>query len=371
MGRSAGLTMRDQSLDQRPSQTGPAASPHSGSTRAGENGRGCSRFKRAMTVRTRARAGQAPPDTPTPCPAAKRRSLRAASSEVRSHPSEKLSATTNPASGIPTPAPKNQSNTKGAPGASARPARPRPSAGSVSGTPLNLKIVLSPVMRAVKLLCGLEQFVPPVSSLLPHPAQQSCFFEIRHGPEVPRNGNILPEIFHRPDSHHERRHGKAQGIPQALLGCDGCRRGYPATRRAASQTLHPDHADVVSQANRHDLSLKAAIVRVHHIYRHLRRVPGVILAEHLQVDPGILVPGEANETDLPGFAGLERRFDAAFFKYPIRIVVVNQLVELPKVQMIGTQPAQAVLQAFQRPRVVPIAVLGHQKHLLPPAARCE
>jgi len=41
-------------------------------------------------------------------------------------------------------------------------------------------------------------------------------------------------------------------------------------------------------------------------------------------------------------------------------------VELPKVQVVGLEPPQAVLQVLERTLVVPLAVLGHEEDLVAP-----
>ena len=55
--------------------------------------------------------------------------------------------------------------------------------------------------------------------------------------------------------------------------------------------------------------------------------------------------GEAGESDLPFFLGSIKCFqDAAFGVRQLRVVVVNDAVDLPEVQMIGLIPPQRVLE---------------------------
>ena len=55
--------------------------------------------------------------------------------------------------------------------------------------------------------------------------------------------------------------------------------------------------------------------------------------------------GEADESDLAFFLGSIKRFqDAAFGVGQLRVVVVNDAVDLPEVQMIGLIPPQRVLE---------------------------
>src|SRR2546427_13251156 len=75
----------------------------------------------------------------------------------------------------------------------------------------------------------------------------------------------------------------------------------------------------------------------------------------------VLVAGETDETDLARLARFERGLDSAFYEDPIGIIVVNQLVELPEVEMIRLQTAEAVFEALHGSLVIAIAVLGHQE----------
>ena len=68
---------------------------------------------------------------------------------------------------------------------------------------------------------------------------------------------------------------------------------------------------------------------------------------------------------LPLFLGLEGVFDRApFVKDPVRVVVVDDLVELPEVEMIGSQPAEAVFQVRLGVLGGSAAALGHEENLV-------
>ena len=105
-------------------------------------------------------------------------------------------------------------------------------------------------------------------------------------------------------------------------------------------------------------------MRVHHVDRHLARVPIVGLVEHRQVDARVLVAREADVADLAGLARFEGGLDAAFVEDPVRVVVVDHLVELPEVEVIRLQAAEALVEVPLRARVVALAVLGHQEDLV-------
>src|SRR5207237_5701230 len=97
------------------------------------------------------------------------------------------------------------------------------------------------------------------------------------------------------------------------------------------QPFHADYADILLEALWNHFAQETAILRVHHVDGHLRGIPGVRLCQHLQVNARLFVTCEADESDFSGLARFERSLDSAFFEPPVRIVVVNQLVELPEV----------------------------------------
>ena len=82
------------------------------------------------------------------------------------------------------------------------------------------------------------------------------------------------------------------------------------------------------------------------------------------MDAGILVPSKADVPDFAGFLGLESRLQAALLEHPIRVGVIDHLVELPEIDAIRAHPSQAVLEIAHRALVVALAVLGHQEDLV-------
>src|SRR5918997_873827 len=79
------------------------------------------------------------------------------------------------------------------------------------------------------------------------------------------------------------------------------------------------------------------------------------------MDAEILVAGEADVAHLAGLARFDGGLETPFLEHPVRIVVVDDLVELPEVDAIGPQTPQAVVEALHRPGVVALAVLGHEE----------
>ena len=62
----------------------------------------------------------------------------------------------------------------------------------------------------------------------------------------------------------------------------------------------------------------------------------IIVRQHLEMNRRVLMAGETDETDLALLLRLVQRFDhASFGEVQIRVVLVNDLVNLPEVQMIG------------------------------------
>jgi hypothetical protein len=79
------------------------------------------------------------------------------------------------------------------------------------------------------------------------------------------------------------------------------------------------------------------------------------------------VSSESDKPHLPLFPGLLQRFRGATFPDEQgRIVFETRAVDLPKVQMIGSQPVQRFVEHAQRKRLVsPVRTqIGHQEHAI-------
>ena len=103
---------------------------------------------------------------------------------------------------------------------------------------------------------------------------------------------------------------------------------------------------------------------VHDVDGHLRRVPVEGLGEHLEMNAWVFVAGETDVADLAFFPSFESGLHTALLKHPIRIVVVVVLVELPEINVVGLEAAQAFFEIALAAGVVALAVLGHQEDLL-------
>ena len=83
----------------------------------------------------------------------------------------------------------------------------------------------------------------------------------------------------------------------------------------------------------------------------------------------MLVAGEAEEADLALLLGLEGELEGtAGREDPVGVVVVVDLVELPEVEMIGPQPAEAVFEVGLGVLGGAAAALGHEEDLVAPAS---
>src|SRR4051794_32967267 len=132
-----------------------------------------------------------------------------------------------------------------------------------------------------------------------------------------------------------------------------------STLMSPTQALHPEHCHPILFRGRNDVLDEAAVVCVHHVDRDQSRVPLIGAAEHLEMNPGMLVAGEAEVPDLPFFLCFESRSQAAALEDPFRVVIVNEFMELPEVHVIRLQPAQAIFEATPGTLVVPLTVLRH------------
>ena len=127
-----------------------------------------------------------------------------------------------------------------------------------------------------------------------------------HRLERARRLERLLEPLHAVDARDDDRRRQAQGVADTRS-----RSRARSQDDAVGQALHAEHADVLlHELGQHQL-LEAAVVRVHHVQRHLHRVEREpVLArdfERVQVDARILVAGEADVAQLAGLLRLDER----------------------------------------------------------------
>ena len=84
--------------------------------------------------------------------------------------------------------------------------------------------------------------------------------------------------------------------------------------------------------------LEAFEMGIKYIQRHLDGIPGIAVGQHFEMKDGILMAGESDEAYLALFFGEVGRFDAAAGgEDHFRILVVDDFMELPQIDHIGTQ----------------------------------
>jgi len=105
------------------------------------------------------------------------------------------------------------------------------------------------------------------------------------------------------------------------------------------QRFHGDDPDVAFDKDRQDVLLKALEMRIEHVHGHLDRIPVEPLREHVEMNLWVFMARKPNEPHFPRFLGLVGRLDPAILgKNEVRIVLVDDLVELPKVDKVGFEP---------------------------------
>src|SRR4029077_3270818 len=108
----------------------------------------------------------------------------------------------------------------------------------------------------------------------------------------------------------------------------------------------------------------ATIGCVKTIERHLDRVERIVVRQHSEMNSWALMSCETNKTCLALFLRLIQCFDhATLRKMQVRVILVDDFVNLPEVQMVGSQPLQRFLELLHGDLLVaPVcANFGHQK----------
>ena len=92
--------------------------------------------------------------------------------------------------------------------------------------------------------------------------------------------------------------------------------------------------------------MKAGVERVQ---GHLHRIKRIAELEHLQVKSGVFVTGETDESGLALLLGSIKCFqDTPLGIGQLGVVVVDDAVDLPEVQMIGLEPPQRLFEHLER-----------------------
>ena len=84
----------------------------------------------------------------------------------------------------------------------------------------------------------------------------------------------------------------------------------------------------------------------------------------------VFVPRETSKTNLALFFCFIQRFDhTTLCKMQVRVVLVDDLVNLPQVQMVGAQSLKGLLQLLHGDVLIPAmrANLAHQENFIAPS----
>ena len=156
--------------------------------------------------------------------------------------------------------------------------------------------------------------------------------------------------------------GLGEGVAAAVLGGEAVNADELAV---AAKGLHAEASDAALIEQRKKFRFEAAEGAVEGADGHLAGVPLEVKVEHGAEDVRALVAGEAdvaNETALAGFkGGLD---GAARFEDPLGVVVVVDLVELPEVEVVHLEAAEAVIELGAGGFGVASTDLGHKEDVV-------
>lgn len=164
--------------------------------------------------------------------------------------------------------------------------------------------------------------------------------------KVTKDRQILIENPHGIDSTDGRGDGQAHGVGKRFGGGE-CALRDTLTRTAHALHSHGCDASLIDDGQ--DIVFKAAEARVQGIKRHLDNIESMAPGEHLQVDRRVLVSVKSHETDLSLLLCLGEGFENTVVRVDqLGVIVEDDLVNLPDIEMIGLQPVERCLQHAHR-----------------------
>lgn len=214
---------------------------------------------------------------------------------------------------------------------------------------------------------GFEFFVAAVGGIGLAAGAEGFHFRLGHRLERAGDGEVLLEDAEGIDAADGGGHGQAHGVAQAFLDGDGAAGDHFA---AAAEAFHAEHGEAAAGGLGQDLLLEAAEGGVKAVQGHLHGIEGEIVPEHFQVDGGVLVAGEADEAHFALLLRLEQGFGgAAGGEDELGVVEIDDLVDLPDIEVIGLQTAEGILEHAHGHGLAPAvgADLGHEHGLVAPA----
>jgi hypothetical protein len=159
-------------------------------------------------------------------------------------------------------------------------------------------------------------------------------------------GECLVEEFPGVDSGDLNRDGQAERVMEAFDGGDNAiLQEIALEENAASEALHAENCDVLTESLWRNKLSKATEVRVEDVDRHLDRIKmePVMLCDlqHVEVNMGIFVACEADESHLSCSLGFEDGFHGAtLVENAVGIIESNYFVVLKEIDAINLEPFQ-------------------------------
>lgn len=194
-------------------------------------------------------------------------------------------------------------------------------------------VMLGPPDRTIIATRTLVQLVAPIRGIAGDATPERIHLGGGHGNKPLGNAEILAKDVNGVDPADDRGDGQTERIPQTLLRRD---EALSDDLAIASQRFHPECRNAKSVQCRKDFLLKATERAVEAVQRKLTGVEGKAMAEHLEMQCRIFVAGEPDEPDFSLLLGVQKRFGRpAGRKMTIRIVLVNDFVNLPEIQIVG------------------------------------
>lgn len=129
--------------------------------------------------------------------------------------------------------------------------------------------------------------------------------------------------------------GDAHGVAEGFGGGEGTVHDRFA---GAGHGLHAEDGHAFLAGDGEDVALEGAIAGIERIDGELDGVEGEAAVQHFEVNAGVFVAGEADETDFAVFLGLRQGFeDTIGGVVVLGVVVVDDFVDLPDVEVVGLQ----------------------------------
>src|SRR4029077_18291504 len=131
---------------------------------------------------------------------------------------------------------------------------------------------------------------------------------------------------------------QVHGVMQALDGGHG----FALKNEGIAHGLHGKHPDVLFLQNRKHSGLKAVVMVVHHVKRHLYGIKCELMSgcgsQHLQMNIRALVTSKSDVPDFPGFSGFQHSLQSASgSEDAVGVVVANDLMKLQQIDPVSLQ----------------------------------